>query len=59
VRLAGRHPAEWGYEVRNSTGRVFRLGVAPEGLLPGRGTIEQAADAEDFHNFMDSLISLL
>ncbi|MCG2622393.1 hypothetical protein LVY72_10745 [Arthrobacter sp. I2-34] len=57
VRLAEKHPADYDYEVGNSTGRIFRFGVAPAGILPA-GTIEQADDAEDFHNFMASLISL-
>lgn len=58
VRLTEKHPDEHDYEVGNSTGRIFRFGVAPEGVLPA-GTIEQADDAEDFHNFMASLIRLV
>ncbi|NKX50723.1 hypothetical protein HER39_09120, partial [Arthrobacter deserti] len=50
--------AEQEYEVGNSSGHVFRFGVASEGLPPGGGCIEQAGDAEDFHSFMTSLISL-
>ncbi|MFD1211244.1 hypothetical protein ACFQ36_04230 [Arthrobacter sp. GCM10027362] len=63
VRRAERHAADKGwaekeYEVGNTTGRIFRFGVAAEGLLPGSGSIDQAGDAEDFHNFMASLISM-
>jgi hypothetical protein len=46
------------YRVATSTGRSFRFGVAAVGLFPGGGSIEQARDAEDFHNFMDALIGL-
>ncbi|NKX54646.1 hypothetical protein [Arthrobacter mobilis] len=63
VQLAGRHAAEPDpgtieYEVGNSTGRIFRFEVAGEGVLPGSGSIEQVQDAEDFHQFMASLISM-